>query len=196
MKKIILSLAILIFLVACNANKKKNGEKNTDSVTSALSFIKSQVAQIDTSLFVIKKIEIRDSLHADTTDIHRNDFRALAKDFLEIPDISLKEYKSQYTESKNYYSDLNLVSLITLPNDPSTAEIQKQELLITPDSEGGKMKTIIIDHEWANRDSSVIKKMLWQVDKYFQVVIIKQMAGQPETTQTIKVVWNDFTKPE
>jgi len=196
MKKIILSLASIIFLAACNSGKKKSNEKNTDSVTSALSFIKSQVAQIDTSLFVIKKIEIRDSLPADTSDIHRNEFRSLAKDFLELPDISLEKYKDQYTESRNFTPEINMVSLMTLPKEPSSAEIQKQELLITPDSEGGKMKTIIVDREWVNKDSSVIKKMIWQVDKYFQVVIIKQIAGQPETTQTIRVVWNDFTKPE
>ena len=195
MKKIILSLAIIIFLAACNSGKKKSNEK-TDSVTSALSFIKSQVALVDTSLFVIKKIEIRDSLPADTTDIHRNEFRSLAKDFLELPDISLEKYKDQYTESRNFTPEINMVSLMTLPKEPSSAEIQKQELLITPDSEGGKMKTIIVDREWVNKDSSVIKKMIWQVDKYFQVVIIKQIAGQPETTQTIRVVWNDFTKPE
>jgi hypothetical protein len=196
MKKIILPLAVLISLAACNSDKKKSEEKNTDSVTSALSFIKSQVAQIDTSLFVIKKIEIRDSLPADTTDVHRNEFRSLAKDFLDLPDISLDKYKDQYTESKNFTPEINMVSLMTLPKEPSSAEIQKQELLITPDSEGGKMKTIIVDREWVNKDSSIIKKMIWQVDKYFQVVIITQMAGQPETTKTLKVVWNDFTKPE
>ena len=196
MKKIILPLVIFIFLAACNSDKKKDEEKNTDNVTSALSFIKSQVAQIDTSLFVIKKIEIRDSLPADTTDVHRNEFKLLAKDFLELPDISLEKYKGQYTESRNYTPEINMVSLMTLPKEPSAAEIQKQELLITPDSEGGKMKTIIVDREWVNKDSSVIKKMIWQVDKYFQVVVIKQMAGQPETTQTIKIVWNDFTKSE
>jgi hypothetical protein len=196
MKKIILPLAILIFLAACNSDKKKSDEENTDSVTSALSFIKSQVAQIDTSLFVIKKIEIRDSLPADTADVHRNEFKSLAKDFLELPDISLDKYKDQYTESRNFTPEINMVSLMTLPKEPSSAEIQKQELLITPDSEGGKMKTIIIDREWVNKDSSVIKKMIWQVDKFFQVVIIKQIAGQPETTKTLKVVWNDFTKPE
>jgi hypothetical protein len=196
MKKIILPLAILISMAACNSDKKKSDEKNIDSVTSALSFIKSQVAQIDTSLFVIKKIEIRDSLPADTTDVHRNAFRSLAKDFLELPDISLEKYKDQYTESRNFTPEINMVSLMTLPKEPSSAEIQKQELLITPDSEGGKMKTIIVDREWVNKDSSVIKKMIWQVDKYFQVVIIKQKAGQPETTQTLKVVWNDFTKSE
>ncbi len=196
MKKIILAATIFIFLAACNSGKKKEDEKNINAVTPALSFIKSQTAMIDTSLFVIKKIEIIDSLHSDTTDIHRNDFRSLAKDFLEIPDISLKKYKDQYTEAKNYYPDLNLVSLIALPKDPATAEIQKQELLITPDSEGGKMKTIIIDREWLNKDSSVVKKMQWQVDKYFQVVTLKQIAGKPETTQILKVVWNDFTKQE
>ena len=34
--------------------------------------------------------------------------------------------------------------------------------------------------------------MLWKVDESFQVTTTKQLAGQPETTSTIKVIWNEM----
>jgi len=185
----------LLFIAACKSTEKKDDNQNT-KVTPVLSFIQGQVAQIDTSLFAIKRIEILDSLHSDTIDISRSEFRALAKDFLDIPDISLEKYKGQYEESQTYDQDLKLISLLTLPKTPSTSDIQKQEVIIKPDTQGGKIKTIYIDRERSNKDSSVIKKMTWEVTEYFQVLTLKQLPGQPETTHILKVTWKDYTKPE
>jgi hypothetical protein len=185
----------LLLIAACKSPEKKDDNQNT-KVTPVLSFIQGQVAQIDTSLFAIKKIEILDSTHTDTIDISRNEFRAQAKDFLEIPDISLEKYKNQYEESQNYDQDLKLISFLTLPKTTASTDIQKQEVIIKPDSEGGKIKTIYIDREIANKDSSVTKKMIWQVDEYFQVLTLKQFPGKPETSHILKVTWKDYTKPE
>ena len=195
MKNNIILFLVILFFTACKSGKQ-NDEKSNVRVTPVLPFIKGQIAQIDTSLYSIKKIEILDSLHSDTIDISRNDFRSLAKDFLDLPDISEKKYKDQYEESKNYDPDLNIVSFLTLPKPASTADIQKQEVIITPDAGGGKIKTIYIDREWTNKDSSVTKKMIWQVDEYFQVLTLKQLPGQSETSHILKVTWKDFTKPE
>ena len=35
------------------------------------------------------------------------------------------------------------------------------------------------------------KRLLWKIDESFQVTTIRQLAGQPETTSTVKVVWNE-----
>jgi hypothetical protein len=195
MKKInLLLVGTLLLLIACNENKSENEEENTGKVTKVLPFIQGQVANMDTSLFAIKKIEQKDTLIADTIDIHRNQVRALAKDFLEIPDLSLKEFKDEYEQSKIYDDDLKMISLLTLPKKASSSDIQKQEVIIIPDSQGGKIKTILIDRGWANKDSSVTKKMIWEVDSYFQVLTLKQFPGQPETSHRLKVMWTDFTK--
>lgn len=195
MKKSSALLLILVILISCKS-PKKDKENTNENVTAVLSFIKSQVAQLDTSLSPIKKIEQVDTLPADTIDISRNEIRALANDFLNIPDISQKQYKDEYKESQNYDPDLGLVSLLTLPKTTSSADIQKQEVLIKPDSEGGKIVTMYIDREWGNKDSSVTKKMIWQVDGYFQVLTLKQFPGQPETSHLLKVTWKDLTKSE
>jgi hypothetical protein len=190
MKNRYLFPALFLFLSACKSDKKSDSDK----IAPALSYIKSQIAHIDTSLFSIIKIDIKDSAHSDTTYIRREDFRALAKDFLELPDITDKKLSGLFKEESFYDTALNIVILTTRPVDASKTDIQRQEMVITPDSEGGKMKSIIIEQGWINRDSSVQKNLLWQTDKSFQVVTTKQKAGEPERTATLKVVWSDPTK--
>ena len=195
MKKInLLFVGTVLLIIACNENKSESQAEETGKVTKVLPFIQAQIANIDTSLFAIKRIERRDTLIADTIDIHRNQVRALAKDFLEIPDLSLKEFKDEYEQSKVYDQDLNIISLLTLPKKASSSDIQKQEVIIVPNDHGGKIKTILIDRGWTNKDSSVTKKMIWEVDSYFQVLTLKQFPGQPETSHLLKVIWIDFTK--
>jgi len=63
--------------------------------------------------------------------------------------------------------------------------------LITPNPEGDKVKSLIIDRFLANKDSSVQKRMLWRIGKSFQVTTIIQKPNNDEKSYTIKVVWNE-----
>src|SRR6187399_2070762 len=97
-KNIFVATGVLtLILFAC---KQKKTEDKNESFFPALSFLQSQVADIDTSLYSIKKIVYIDSLHSDTSWVNREEFRGLAKDFLAIPDIARKKYKKLYAEEK------------------------------------------------------------------------------------------------
>jgi len=184
-------LAGILFLILIACNQKKQDDKS-EKFFPVLSFLQGQIADIDTSLYSIKKIVYTDSLHSDTTWIKREEFRGLAKDFLAIPDISGKKYKKNYTEEKLYDESLNRVILSYKPLKPDNAEIQKQEILITPNiATGDKVSSIIIEQLISNKDSSVQKNMLWRVDQSFQVTTISQKPGEPETVYTMKVTWNE-----
>jgi hypothetical protein len=191
MKSFILFLfAALLTLSACKSNKKTPEKK----FISVLSLINSQVAHIDTSLYPIMKIVYYDSLHSDTTFIPREKFRAEAKDFLAIPDLSDKKIARRYKEETLYDKTINRVVITYTPENPANEEIQKQELLITPDAANGdKVNNVIINQVINNRDSFMQKNMLWQMDKSFQVATILQKPGKPETITTIKVAWNEDT---
>ena len=109
-----------------------------------LSFIQSQVADIDTSLYSIRKIVYVDSIRTDTFYIHREDFRKEARDFLSVPDISASKFQDRYMEEKLVDEMLNRVQLTYLPLTPEKEEIQRQEVLIKPDPSGDKVTNIII----------------------------------------------------
>jgi hypothetical protein len=180
---IISALLFAIFLCGC---KSKSSKK--ESFFPVLSFIKSQAAHIDTSLYQITKLISVDSVW-DTLYIKREDFRSSAKDFLDLPDLTEKQYADSYEESKFFDATLNRVIITYTPKDKKQ-EIQREEVTIAPGQEGDdKVKNIIVDNLVVSGDSSIVKKMLWTVDESFQVTTIIQKTGHEDSTRTIKVIW-------
>jgi hypothetical protein len=83
--------------------------------------------------------------------------------------------------------------MIYSPKDAKKEEVQRQEVLIKPQpgTSEDQVTSIFININQSNKDSSIEKKMLWQVDESFQVTTIKQYPGKPEVTSTYKVSWNE-----
>jgi hypothetical protein len=185
---LILLSSVLLMFSACKLKKEEEKEK----FFPVLSFIKSQVANVDTSLYAIKKIIYTDSLHSDTTYLKREDFRTIAKDFLDIPDITDKKNSNRFVEERSFDETMNRVILSYKPKDPDKEELQTQEVLIAPDiAAGDKVTSIIIEQMISDKNGFLQKNMLWQVDQSFQVTTILQKPGQPETITTLKVTWNE-----
>jgi hypothetical protein len=194
MKNQLFVAAIAYFLVLFGGCKEKEKETETKLFISAPSIIDGQVKDIDTSLYSIIKINYRDSISSDTEYIPREDFRLLAKDFLDMPELSPKKYVEENIPGPT--DGLSTVSY--RPIDPTREEIQRVDFIIDPTlAETGKsvVKTIYIDRGFLNKDSSVQKRLLWQMDKSFQVAITRQLPGKPETNTTFRVIWNDEENP-
>lgn len=192
MKRFLIAGSVLLLTIAsCKHKKKIVDEEEIAPFFPVLSFLQSQVAHIDTSLYSIRKIIITDSIHSDTTWIKREEVKALAKDFLDLPDLTAKKIAAAYTQKRLYDAGLNRVILSYTPANPETEEVQLQEVLMTPDAANGdKVNSIIIDRGINTKDSSVQKRMLWKVlDQSFQVTTITQKAGLPEIIYTLKVIW-------
>ncbi len=185
----LLFIVVIITTTACK-QKKKDDVKHFISI---LSLIKKQVAHVDTSLYSIMKVVYKDSLHSDTTYIPRDQFAGVAKEFLDIPDLSDEKVAARYKEDPAIHDEmLNRVIITYTPVTPEKEEIKKQELLATPiPGEDARVNNIIIIREISNRDSFLQKKMLWQMDKSFQVVTTSQKPGKPEINITTKVSWNE-----
>lgn len=175
-------------VVSCNPRNKTTAKEKFFPV---LSFLQSQVADIDTSLYSIRKIVVTDSLNSDTIYLPREQFREAAKDFLLIPDLSTAEYEKRYTEEKQFDETMNRVILTYIPLKPEKEIIQKQEVLIKPDPSGDKITNILISEAINSRDSTIQKKLFWKVNESFQVITVKQLMGKPETSVTVKVVWSE-----
>jgi len=128
----------------------------------------------------------------DTEYIRREQFRELARDFLSLPDLADAKTGKRFTEEKHYDETMNRVMINYRPKDPAKEEIQKQDVLITPNpAVGDRISSIITEKVVSNRDGYIQQNLLWRADKSFQVVTILQKPGQPETTTNIKVIWNE-----
>ena len=177
-----------LFVASCNDKKENKNEKNFFPV---LSFIKSQVAHVDTSVFRIIKIVKKDST-SDTTYLKREEFREAAKDFLTIPDISDKDLRDEYTETELFVEDLDQVALNYMPKEPNK-EITRQEVMIKAGPDGDKVQSIFINRVINNKSGLIQKILFWEVDKQFRVITLTQLPDSPETKETIEVKWNDFS---
>jgi hypothetical protein len=154
-----------------------------------MDFIKGQVAGVDTSVYrILKLVAVTDSTY-DTTYVKREDFKKLAKDFLETPDIS-KEFGGKYTEERMMNNELGLAVFIATPKDEDL-EVRRQEVRILPDPPNDKVKSIYIEKLNGNKDSSILKRMTWYADRKFQVITITQKKNEAEKTSVMQVIWND-----
>jgi hypothetical protein len=182
-----LSVIVLIITMVFIACKTKEAEKK-EPFFPILSFIRSQVAHVDTSLYQIIKLTGKDSTW-DTTYIKREEFRNYAGDFLQLPDLTEKKYSSGYEESKFFDASLNRVIITYTPKDKGE-EVQREEVTIEPDSEtGDKVKNIVVDQLINSKDSAITKRMLWNVDESFQVTTIIQKQGHEDSAKTMRIKW-------
>jgi hypothetical protein len=188
-KSCYVSCVILLFLVSCKNKKSTTSDENA-SFFPVLSFIKSQVAHVDTSVYRIIKVTKVDSL-IDTSFLKREEFKEAAKDFLNLPDISSDPLKDDYKETELYDQDLEQVVLNYMPSEAGE-EITRQEVLIKPDPNGDKVKSIFVNQSIPKEDSTINKILFWEVDKKFRVVTTVQKENAKERTEVVEVVWNDF----
>lgn len=188
MKKTLASLLLFTaILFACKQEKKPVGKP----YISVPSLIRAQVNQVDTSLFVIRKIVTVDST-SDTSFLRREDFATEAKDFLELPDLADPKIAIDYKQDSAIYDEfLNRVILTYRPVNEN-ALIRKEEILVTPSlMEGDHFQSVMVTTFRQDRNGSVQKEMLWRMDKSFQIVTTLQSPGQPEKSTTLKIIWNE-----
>jgi hypothetical protein len=176
-----------------SCKSKKEGEEPTNYFP-VLSFLKSQVTNVDTSLYQIIKIQ-KENGHSDTVFLKREEFKTYAKDFISIPDISSDDLKDDYTETKLYDDAINRVVLSYTPKEGEDG-IQRQDVTISPSGDSSKVETIYIDWLIDKGDSIVQKKMFWEMNKRFQIITSISKPGQTERLKTILVSWNQFAPAE
>jgi len=186
MKKIywlILALS-LAFYFSCKGKQKND-------FLPVLSFLQSQVRHVDTTLYSIIKAEKTGTDSTwDTSYVKREDFRKLANDFLDIPDLTNFSLGKKYKEERIYDDQMNRVIIVYTPVR-GDQEIIREELVVGPgDTAFDKMKSVIIEKIKDYKDSSIHQHLLWQTNEKFQVVTIIEKNGQPVSTKTMEVTWN------
>jgi hypothetical protein len=136
----------------------------------------------------MKLTSLTDSTY-DTVYVKRENFKKLAKDFLEVPDIS-KKFGGKYTEERMMNNELGLVVFIATPKNEDL-EVRRQEVRILPNPPEDQIKSVYIETFQTNKDSSVIKRMTWDTDRKFQVITIVENKNGDEKTSVMDVIWNE-----
>jgi hypothetical protein len=188
MNNIIFALSILCLMGACKGKKKESDPDK--KIFNTISFLKGQVTDVDTSMYNILKIETVDG-RSDTTNIRREEFRKYAKDFLEVPDISSAGMKDDYDVSQQYDTLTKMAYFSYTATEPEL-EVRREDVVIDPSNEGNsQIRHIYINMVINNDDSTVDKKMFWQINKMFRIVTITQKEKAPESIRILEVIWRE-----
>jgi hypothetical protein len=186
MKKLLFAVVVFTALPACKDNEE---EKDSISILPAKSFIQNQVAHVDTSLYRIVLLTYADST-VDTSYVKREDFRKLADEFFQMPDLTEKKFRNKYEKTENFDPQLGL-ALFSYSPKKGGMEIIRQEISVEPlEGQDSKVKTVYVERITETKDSSVLNKLYWQMDEYFQVIKIVQKKDHPEKITRYKVAWN------
>jgi HD superfamily phosphohydrolase len=181
-------LILLPFAFSCQNSSNEEVEDTEKPYFPIKSYILSQIADVDSSVYSIRRIETQNN-RSDTAFIKREEFREQAKDFLEIPDITQKKWKKDYRENKSFDETLQIATISYWAKEDD-AEIRRQEVIIKPNlTLGDQVKTIYIDRLFEDGSSTVQQRMLWEVDNWFKVTTITQKPNQPEQIKTLQVIW-------
>ncbi|MCR6720541.1 MAG: hypothetical protein NVV59_09645 [Chitinophagaceae bacterium] len=179
--------ALLFFTISGCQSKKKEENK----LWPVLPYLMSEVSAVDSSISRITKIITREDGGYDTVYIHRNDFRKEASDFLSLPDISSTKFAGDYKEEEIMDEGIQRFIVRQTPLKPEKQLIQSQEVLIKPALEGDQVMTILISTLQSGKDSSVQKRMIWNIGKSMQVTTIVQKDKDTEKINTYKITWGD-----
>jgi hypothetical protein len=188
MKARLFLAALFLILESCRSREAQEGGET--GFFPVASYLQSQVRHVDTSVYSIVRISKTHGL-TDTTYLKREDFKAAAQDFLSLPDLTQKKLRTRYTETKLYDEDLKKVVLSYAPKDKADGNvIMRQDVLIEPDAGAGdQVQTIYVETIAGNSDSTVQKRMTWNVSGRFQVITIINKKNAPEAIRTTEVTW-------
>lgn len=181
---LIIPTLVAILFIGCKEKK----EAKQEPLISALSIIKGQLNELDTSLYSIIKYETADNI-TDTAYLRREEVRKFAAAFLSLPEIADKKYDKNYTEERLIDAQQETLNITSTAKNEN-AEIQKQIIVIAlADVSSGKVQSIFIDRYISSKDSTIEQKLFWEIDKYFSIGSIIEKENQPDKTHFTKVTW-------
>ena len=184
MNKWLLLIFIPLFFSCTDA-----APENKEPFFPVRSYLQSQVAHIDSSMYRIIKITTVDG-KKDTAFVQRQDFKNYAKDFTDLPDIAQSNLRDDYTESQIYDEEMQTAVLNYMPLGKE-GEIRRQDVFIAPDRNGDKVKTIFIERITEQNGKPVRKLLTWEVDRKFKIVTITQQNTKNEKIETVEVLWTE-----
>jgi hypothetical protein len=181
----ILPVLAVILMIGCNERKEEKQEPRI----SAISIIKGQLNKLDSSLYEFKKIE-RTEIKSDTTYLRRDEIRKLAAPFLSLPDIADQNLYKKYSEERLIQADQETLSITSTLKENEEGEIQRQMLIVgLSDISNAQVNSIFIDTYMDAGDSTIEKKLVWEIDKYFTIYTTVQKENQAVKNYFTKVEW-------
>jgi hypothetical protein len=179
--------------MSCKSKKKKHDVAASDFIP-VTSYLKGELARLDTSLAPFYKVETTGD-KSDTVPIKNSEVKYYAKDFLELPDITTDKLRNDY-EINHLYDELQeaFVFMFTTAEDHP---VKREDVTVDPQpNEQGKnnIRSVFIELWQKNGDTTFRKNMMWESGKRFEITTIAYI-GETEKNKKLQVFWKNFENP-
>jgi hypothetical protein len=189
MKQLLL-IVIVATCFSCNHRQQKKtpvGEEKPADFFPVGSFISGQVREVD-SLGMPLIETITANHNTKTIVISAAEFKRLANEFIQS-DISGAATNRFYKETS--FADQSAPNVtLTYASTDKQLEVQRVDVIIRPDTlVNDKVQNIYIEKVSSKKDTSIVKKLLWNADRNFQIITTTQPPNGAPVTTHLKVSW-------
>lgn len=191
---LLLTGVVVLSIVSCKQQKSSAHNEHTVVEDSSSKeplypypqYIQSQIAYLDSVPLGIEKIVYENGVRTDSGFISREQFKELAKEFLE-PDPNIASLRNQYTESS--FNDLSLNSItFTITSKNPENVLQQADILLNPENK--EVKYIIIKKQAQEGDIKETKSLMWIHNMNFRISTSTIDDDGKESKKEVKVVWD------
>ncbi|MBS1599736.1 MAG: hypothetical protein JST75_16035 [Bacteroidetes bacterium] len=188
----IIIISIFTWLSAC-----KNHEQKTTTAAKVekkeffpiADYIQSEISYVDSlPLKMMKYVTVNGK--RDSGFIKLEDFNILAQEFLppELKDSA--KFEKEFSESS--FLDQTTQSLtFTYSTKSDTLQLRRVDVLANRTSGFDKVRSLYMEKNITRNDTTIVKKMYWRAKKSFEIVSLIQPLNQPQSTNHLKIVWDD-----
>jgi len=189
MNRIILVSIIWFGLIACKSRKKK-AEVPATNFFPAATYIRGELKRLDTAQLSFTKIETENG-RSDTIAIKNTEVRLYAKDFVDLPDISLPELKDDY-EVSQLYDDMQEAFVFHFTTKEAHP-LREENITVDPQPNAvGKndIKSIYAKLEQDSSNIPVTKILMWEAGTGFYTTTAVETPGKGEQIKKVRIIWN------
>jgi len=185
---------LLLFIILFINCRQKNKQQQLNSQSTDTSnffpvndFIISDVKDVEQTPYYIYKITVRENNKRDSSSITKEEYNALANQFLE-KNISTTALKPFYKEAT--FHDLSTKSF-TITYTATDPELYVKDVSILLDDETNKLKRVFIHCLKDNGDSTIIEQYSWKAGKSFQINKSVSRKDGTQREEQKSVVWHE-----
>ncbi len=194
MKKLVICSWIILGISACHSRQTATtidntgkGDSSKKSYLPVGDLIRSEIANVDSFPQRLMRYHIV-NCKTDSAIITTSVFALLAREFL-MPGLDSSYFARNFEENSFVDRSTNLVSFTYSTKDTGYG-LKRVDVLVTPRSGSGKLRSIYMEAISGNKDSSIISKMTWIAGKNFGIIHIYKPKNGPETVNQTLVVWD------
>jgi hypothetical protein len=189
-KNFLILFSLPVILLSCNqknGSPASGGQSEKKGYFPVADFLKGQIHSLDSMPVAFLEIVITDN-KPESSYIKQPEFHRLAQNFIfpeTVPGIFEKKFKENlFLDQTTKSATFNYTAL------DSASALNRIDVLATPDELISKVSSVYMQEATSSNDTAIVRKLLWQTDKEFEIIQIVQAPNKPKAITQRIVIWN------